>query len=57
MESDSSYAIGWVSKRKSPWKFHFHLNEIRELSFGTNVFSRNSMADVLANQGVYRLLS
>ena len=55
MVSDSSNAIAWVSKQKiNPWKFHFHLNEIRELSVGINVSfhhevrSANSMADVLA---------
>ena len=46
-----------VAKRKTnSWKFNFHLNEIRELSVGTDVSFRhkvrsgNSMADVLAKQ-------
>lgn len=58
MESDLSHAIAWVSNRMmSPWKFYFHLNEIRDLSSSLNVVlchevrSSNSMADVLAKQG------
>ena len=63
MESDSFNAIAWVSKRMTNhWKFYFQLNEIRELSIGINVSfyhevrSANSMTDVLAKQGVDRLL-
>ena len=63
IESDSSNAIAWVSNKKAnPWKFQFHFNEIRELSTNMNVTFRhvfrsaNSMADVLAKRGIYRLI-
>lgn len=61
MESDSTNVIAWVFKRKAfPWKSQFQFNEIRELSTTINVTvhhdvrSANSMADVLAKQGVKR---
>ena len=63
VKSDSSNAIAWVFKWKTNhWKFHFHLDEIVELSIGINVSFRhevrsaNSIANVLAKQEVDRLL-
>ncbi|XXG62313.1 hypothetical protein AAC387_Pa05g0690 [Persea americana] len=63
LKSGSSNTIDWVSKQKaSPWKLQLHFNEIWELAASIKVSfyhkskSADSMVDVLARQGVDRIL-
>lgn len=61
VESDSLTAVAWLLKGDfRPWKFQFHFNESKELSYSLVVSfchvltCANSVTDALAKQGVDR---